>query len=156
MSVNYQDGKTYKIFNTITDDIYIGSTTQKLCERMRQHRNVHKSKHHFNYPTYKAFRENGIENSFIELIGKCPCNGKDELRKTEGNYIRTLKPSLNIRIEGRLNKEYYQDKRNTIVQKIKEYTGNNREQVLDSKRNYYQRTKDTHLEYCKKYNEEHK
>ena len=100
----YQEGKIYNIYNTITDDIYIGSTTQKLCERMRNHRNDHKSKSYFNYPIYKAFREHGVENFFIELIEKCHRNDKDELTKPEGNYMRTLKPSLNIRIEGRLKK----------------------------------------------------
>ena len=102
MPVDYQEGNIYKIYNTINDDICIGSTTQKLCERMRNHRNAHKSsKLHFNYPIYKAFREYGVENFFIELIEKCPCNDKDELMKTEGNYIRLLKPSLNVRINGR-------------------------------------------------------
>ena len=85
MPVNYQDGKIYKIYNTITDDIYIGSTTQKkLCERMRNHRRAHKSKHHFNHPIYKAFREHGVDNYLIELIEKCPCNDIEELRRQEG------------------------------------------------------------------------
>ena len=124
---NYQDGKIYKIYNTINDDIYIGSTTQKLCERMRNHRNDHKSKLHFNFPIYKAFREHGVENFFIELIEKCPCNDKDELMKTEGNYIRTLKSSLNARIAGRTDKEYYGDNRDILLQKQREYNENNRE-----------------------------
>ena len=34
---NYNRGKIYKIYNTITDDIYIGATTRLLCERMREH-----------------------------------------------------------------------------------------------------------------------
>ena len=38
MPIDYQESKTYKIYNTINDDIYVGSTTQKLCERMRDHR----------------------------------------------------------------------------------------------------------------------
>ena len=127
---NYQDGKIYKIYNTINDDIYIGSTTQKLCERMRNHRNDHKSKLHFNFPIYKAFREHGVENFFIELIEKCPCNDKDELMKTEGNYIRTLKSSLNARIAGRTDKEYYGDNRDILLQKQREYNENNREKTL--------------------------
>ena len=38
MPVDYQEGNICKIFNTMNDDIYIGSTTMKLCERMRNHR----------------------------------------------------------------------------------------------------------------------
>jgi hypothetical protein len=35
---NYQDGKIYKIESPQTDKVYIGSTTQKLCDRMTNHR----------------------------------------------------------------------------------------------------------------------
>ena len=132
MHVNYQEGKIHKIYNTIIDDIYIGRATQKLCERMRSHRNVHKSKPQFNYPKYKAFREHGVENFFFELIEKCPCNDKDELTKTECNYIRTSKPSLNMRIGGRTYKERYGDNRDTILQKVKEYAENNRQKIFQN------------------------
>ena len=37
-SRGYSNGKIYCIRNTITDDIYIGSTTQPLCKRMAYHR----------------------------------------------------------------------------------------------------------------------
>ena len=62
MPVDYQEGKTYKTYGTINDDIYIGSTTQKLCERMREHRyciNTIRKKYR---PLYQAFREHGVEN----------------------------------------------------------------------------------------------
>ena len=124
MPVNYQDGKVYKIYNTINDDIYIGSTTQKLCERMRQHRCDNSLTGKMNYPIYKAFREYGVENFFIELIEKCPCNGKDELRRKEGEYIRALKPSLNIRIEGISRKGYYNDNGDMFLEKSKNYEDN--------------------------------
>ena len=52
---NYQEGKIYKIYNTINVDLYIGSTTQKLCERMREHRSVIKYKVNHN-PLYQGFR----------------------------------------------------------------------------------------------------
>ena len=134
MLLNYREGNIYKIYNTITDDIYIGSTAQKLCERMRGHRQQSKLKPHFNYPTYKAFREHGIENFFIELLEKCTCNDRGELRKTEGDFIRTLKPSLNKRIEGRLNKEHYQDNLNSVIQKSREYANQNRESITKTQR----------------------
>ena len=130
MPVIHREGKTYKIYNTITYDIYIGGIAQKLCERTRGHRQQSKSKSHFNYPIYKAFREHGIANFFIELVEKCTCDDRDELGKTEGDFIRTLKPSLNKRIECRLNKEYYQDNRNSIIQKPREHANQNSEKVL--------------------------
>jgi hypothetical protein len=36
--VNYNDSSIYKIWSPLGDDIYIGSTTRKLCVRMAQHR----------------------------------------------------------------------------------------------------------------------
>ena len=59
-----------------------------------------------NLPLYKAFREHGVGNFFIELVEKCPCNDVDELRKKEGEYIRNMKPPLNVRVPGRTLKEF--------------------------------------------------
>ena len=155
---DYQEGKIYKIYNAITDDIYIGSTTQKLCERMRTHGNAQNPKKHSNYLIYQAFREHGVNNFYIELIEKHPCNDRDELRKKEGEYIRKLKPSLNRRIAGRTDKEYYNDNRDVLVQKSREYAAQNREKVLQNHRDYYQRTKDSdsRIEYITKYNADHR
>ena len=122
MPVNYQEGNIYKIYNTINDDIYIGSTTQKLCKRMTGHRrNIYK-----NSPIYKAFREHGVENFFIELVEKCPCNDKDELIRTEGKYIRELNPSLNKVIAGRTRKEHYIDNKEHLSQRAKEWREDNK------------------------------
>ena len=44
MPIDYQESKICKIYHTINDDINVGSTTQKLCERMRDHRNCINSK----------------------------------------------------------------------------------------------------------------
>ena len=133
---DYQEGKIYKIYNTITDDIYIGSTTQRLCERMRQHRCDSRSKKQGHLRIYKAFKEHGIDNFFIELIEKCPCNDKDELRKKEGEYIRLLKPSLNIRIEGRTKQEYFVDNRDSIRQKTKAYYEEHKEEKKEYDKHY--------------------
>jgi len=103
---NYQEGKIYKIYNTVNDEIYIGSTTRKLSERMADHRKCANNEAKQHLLIYKAFRERGVESFFIELIEKCPCNDIEELNKKEGEYIRSLKPSLNIRIAGRTQKEY--------------------------------------------------
>ena len=126
MPVDCQEGKIYKIYSTINDDIYIGSTTLKLCERMRNHRSSISFGRYINYNIYKAFREHGVESFYIELIEKCPCNDKDELRKKEGEYIRELRPSLNMRIAGRTCKYYYHDNKDIILQINKQYRENNK------------------------------
>ena len=85
MPVNYQTGKIYKIHSTTNDDIYVGSTTLKLCERMRDHRYCTNNKTQKDRPLYQAFRDHGIEHFFIELIEKCPRNDIDELRKKKAS-----------------------------------------------------------------------
>ena len=40
----YRNGKIYQISNTVTDDVYIGSTTAGLSQRMAKHRNECKRK----------------------------------------------------------------------------------------------------------------
>ena len=70
MPIKYQESGIYKIYNTINDDIYVGSTTLQLCERMRDHRSNTNEKIKQHYPLYKAFREHGVENFCIELVEK--------------------------------------------------------------------------------------
>ena len=147
MPINYQEGKVYKIYNTINDDIYVGSTTLKLCERMRDHRNCINSKIKKDRPLYQAIREYGIGNFFIELIEKCPCNDKDELRRKEGEYIRSLKPSLNRYTAGRTDHEYYIDNKDRALQDAKVRYVTNRSHILETVKKYSENNK----EYIKAY-----
>ena len=125
---NYQEGKIYKIYNTINDDIYIGSTTQKLCDRMREHRDRHR-----NEPPdallYKAFAEYGIDNFFIELIEKCPCNDIEELRRKEGEYMKLIKSSLNTYLAGRTRQEYRDTHKEQKATRMKTYREMNKQKI---------------------------
>ena len=88
MPVGYQGGKIYKIYNTINDDIYIGSTSRKLCERMRGHRSNYKYKDKFEFRFILSFIKQWMHlelNFYIGLIVKCPCNDIEELRKKKVN-----------------------------------------------------------------------
>ena len=153
---NYQEGKIYKIYNTVTDDIYIGSTTQKLCARMRDHRKPCNVTKHADLPIYKSFIEHGMHNFFIELAEKCPCNDKDELRKKEGEYVKQLKPSLNLYVPGRTNKEYKEDNKERIEQQQKLYREENKEKTSQAKKIRYQTHKEAILQKQKQYREENK
>ena len=99
----YKNGKIYCIRNNITDDIYVGSTTQPLCKRMAKHRGDSKREIKMHYMLYSKFNEIGIENFYIELIEDCPCESLEQLRKREGNYIREM-GKLNHQIAGRTQK----------------------------------------------------
>ena len=125
---DYQNGKIYKIFNCVTDDVYIGSTTQLLCNRMKKHRESYTydmKKSHLKI--YQAFSKHGMQNFYIELLEKYPCSSKEELLAREGYWIRNEKPSLNTNIAGRTDAEYAKD---------------NKERCDENKRRYYEKNKE--------------
>ena len=113
---DYKNGKIYCIRNNITDDIYVGSTTQPLCKRMAWHRKDSKREIKMNYMLYSKFNEIGIDNFYIELIEDCPCESLEQLRKREGHYIRKM-GTLNHHIAGRTSKEWIEQNR----EKLKQY-----------------------------------
>lgn len=85
---NYQNGKIYKIVNKQNDDIYIGSTYEKLSRRFSKHKHDFKRYNNgtFHYiSSFEIFKTNSAE---IILIEDYPCNSKKELCDREAYYIR--------------------------------------------------------------------
>lgn len=66
--IDYGNGKIYKIINEFGETIYIGSTTQKLCQRYQLHK-------------YKS------KTNKIILIENYACNSKEELLRREQECI---------------------------------------------------------------------
>ena len=95
----------------------------KIISGHRRSANEQRKQH---LPLYKAFAEHGVENLLIELTEKCTCNDKDELIRTEGKYIRELKPSMNKVIAGRTRKEHYIDNKEHLSQRAKEWRADNK------------------------------
>lgn len=153
---NYQEGKIYKIYNTINDDIYVGSTTRKLSERMAEHRRRITNVREQNYLIYMAFREHGVDNFYIELIEKCPCNDREELMKTEGKYIRSLKPSLNKAIAGRTRKEYQEDNREHIKEYTKLWKEDNKEHIKEFIKEQHKKYRENNKEVIKERNKQYR
>ena len=73
---NYQNGKIYKLVSNISNDIYIGSTVNKLSHRL----NAHKNK--ANECVSKQLFSNDAVIQII-LIESYPCNNKSELKARE-------------------------------------------------------------------------
>ena len=80
---NYQNGKIYKLVSNISNDIYIGSTVNKLSHRL----NAHKNK--ANQCVSKQLFSNDAVIQII-LIESFPCINKSELTAREHHYITTL------------------------------------------------------------------
>ena len=105
---DYSQGKVYKILNTETDDVYVGSTTGMLCRRLSKHKAEMRYRTNSNMKLYAKMKEHGEDTFYIELIENYPCGTKEELNAREGYWIRQF-GTLNKIVQGRTPKEYYQD-----------------------------------------------
>ena len=121
----YENGKIYQISNTINDDVYIGSTTQALNQRMAKHRYDCKKK---SCKIYKVMNELGIDNFYIELIEDFPCERKEQLLAREGQVIRE-RGTLNGVIANRTWSEWVDDNRESYNEKRREYYKTHTEQL---------------------------
>lgn len=130
--VNYQNGKIYKIVSSLTDMIYIGSTTKKyLCDRMYYHRVGLKYWMSGKRGFVASFPILLYEDARIILIENHPCNSKDELRAREQHYI-----------------DLYCD---TVVNLQKAYTGIDCSDMKEYNKQYYIDNQEYYKQYNKQY-----
>ena len=134
----YQKGKIYKLLNAVNDEVYVSSTCQKyLSKRMGKHKED-ASKHAT--PIYNLMNNLGYDKFYIELLEYYPCDSKDELTAREGYWIRQI-GTINRRTEGRTKKEY---------------SSENKVDILDKRKHYYEYHKQEKAEYSKSYNTQNK
>ena len=114
--MDYHNGKIYVLRSNQTDDVYIGSTTTKLSKRFHQHKQNFKKWKNGKYHYVTSFELMKYDDCYIELLQGYSCENRMELRKREGEFIRSM-DCLNRRIAGRTDKEYYhinKDKMNKV------------------------------------------
>ena len=85
---NYSEGKIYKIYNKVTDNIYISSTTKSISNIIDYHRIKHITK--TNHPLYTDMKNIGIDKFFTQVISYYPCSTKRQLKAKERHYVRLL------------------------------------------------------------------
>ena len=170
MSRDYKNGKIYCIRNTISNDVYVGSSCEPyLSKRMVKHRSSAKANDRDrNMLLYQKMRELGVENFYIELLENYPCDSKDQLRAREGHYIREI-ATLNKRIETRTDKEWrednkeyiqewrkrhYENNKESIKEKTKQYQEDNIDMIKQRKKDYYEQNKEEIKEKNKQYRED--
>ena len=154
-SRNYQNGKIYCIRNCKSDDIYIGSTTQALSKRMEKHRSDFKKKNMTIPRLHEQMNEHGLENFYIELVEKYPCESLEELRAKEGEWIRK-RGTLNKCVAGRSREQYREDNKEQIRETKQQYWINNKEQLTEKNNQYYYDNKEPIQEQRKEYYQNHK
>jgi len=151
---DYNKGCIYLIkhnqdFNN--ENIYIGSCcnfTRRKCE----HKSVCNNPTAINYKVklYKTIREqDGWENWVMIKIHDYPCNEKYELNKEERRIVDEYKAKLNCIIPTRIQKEYYEDNKERILERDKEYREANREIIIKKRKEYYEANKEKILKKMK-------
>lgn len=163
--MDYQNGKIYKVINTVNEDIYIGSTTQNLIIRLTSHfsaSNVGTSRR--NSLLNNCIKDIGKDNFSIELIEKVECNTKEELLIREQYYIDLLKPKLNQFNAIKQSEDFYknnkkkvyQENKDFFLEKSKKYYAENKEHVAIIVKEYREQNKEKISEQRKLYREQNK
>jgi len=140
MPVNYNLGRIYKLESYQTEDFYIGSTCQPLCERLAQHKSHYKCFQHGKGHYRTSYEILKYPDAKITLIEYFPCNSKEELEAREGKWIRELN-RVNKRIEGRTKKEYCKEHSEKLAKTASEWHQKNREKHLKQMKYYNQARK---------------
>ena len=152
--VNYQNAKIYKIVCNKTGLTYFGSTCQTIPQRVASHRRKYKNLVEKNITNdyCSSFEILKNENYYYELVCNCPCNNKDELYKTEGEYIRNNE-CVNKRIAGRTKEEYRELNRDKLIQYHRNYYESNKDKIKQQKKEYRELNKVKIKQQKKEYRE---
>lgn len=97
---NYQEGKIYAIRSNHTEKVYIGSTCSDINKRFYEHKYISKG-----CQAQEIFK---FDDAYIDLLEKFSCNSRKELVSREAYHVRNNN-SVNIRIDDRSRKEWYDD-----------------------------------------------
>ena len=150
---DYSKSLIYKIVckdSSITE-LYIGSTTN-LYQRIATHKSncVLLDNEHYNIKVYKFIRDHGGWDNWevIELY-KYPCNSKKELTVEERRAYDSYNSHLNHQKPNRTKAEYYtdhfDDRREYLNKKSKEWHQNNLEKARQSARDSAEANREKNL-----------
>tara|TARA_R110002073_G_scaffold64944_1_gene162510 strand:- start:8492 stop:9175 length:684 start_codon:yes stop_codon:yes gene_type:complete len=158
--VNYSKSIIYKIVpkDINLDYVYIGSTCD-FKSRKSKHKgscNNPNSKQ-YNYKIYQHIRDNGGWDEFeMILIEYYPCNTKLELIKRERECKIEYNDNMGMSIPGRTRKEYYDDNKESILQKQKQYREDNKESIEQKRKEYRKNNKESIAQQKKEYYDDNK
>ena len=124
--IDYSKGKIYIIRNNQNSKIYIGSTTWNISKMFNEHKRGMIKTRSKEVPLYKAMLELGTDCFYWEEVELYPCDNVSQLQAGEGYWIREYNAwdsefGYNRRLEQRSRQEYYKDKKESILEKSKQY-----------------------------------
>ena len=182
VQMDYSKTIIYKLCcdDTLITDIYIGHTTN-FIQRKNQHKNCCSNQNNINFNSYvyQFIREHGgWANWSMIQIEEQICKSKREAESIEHYWTEQLHSTLNSNkpytsyeekcvqkqqwyeekkdyiLEKK--KEHYQENKDIILQKIKHYAEENKEKIADYQKQYNEDNKEKISEQKKIYREEHK
>jgi hypothetical protein len=151
----------YKIIDNTNDDVYFGSTKNKVEYRITEHKYA-----------YKQFLEKGKTKRCCESL-QILCNenwswlvveeiefeNKQQLLERERFYIennKCINKHIPIRKKGEIDKIYYENNKDKCLEYQKEYREKNKEMIKEKGKKYYDLNRQSHLENKKKYHEKNR
>jgi|TARA_R110000787_G_scaffold45630_1_gene111327 hypothetical protein len=135
-------GTIYKI-DINDNDIYVGSTSQQLCQRQSNHNSYLKCRPH--QKLYKLCIENNIDKIKCVWIANIKYESCAELRMIEEKYRTELNANVNMR-------KCFQTKEERIEQlkkNQKKYNDNHKDKIKETNKKYNENNKDKKREYDK-------
>jgi len=126
-------GYIYCISNDTLNECYIGSTFN-YNKRKRNHKDACNGKRS-NVKVYKFIRENGEwKNWRMDILEEIVVSSKRQLELYEDKCILFHKPLLNSNRARRTAKQYYEDKREEIIDKVKANQKKNAKYLFEKRR----------------------
>lgn len=111
----------YKITNTVTGEIYIGSS-KNVMDRWIKHKSPSTWKNRPGMLLYQAFQQYGLENFTFEIVEET-----DDLKNREQYFINLLKPTYNANrafgFDLDRRKSYMKEYKKTYRNQLCEYNG---------------------------------
>ncbi len=132
-------------------DVYIGHTTDFIRRKAKHKQSCNNvNSEGYNYYVYQFIRNNGGWDNFEMIeVEKHNCNDRLEACKKERYWLETLKATLNKRIPSRTKIEWYNDNKENINEKHKQYREQNKDKITEYKKEYREQNKDKINDYQK-------
>ena len=135
----YNSSKIYKICSNLTNNIYIGSTTQSIKQRLSEHVKNYKQYIRTNNKYTTSYEIIKLGDYYITLIEEHNYNNKQQLFKREGEVMKlNINNIVNNRIAGECNgdkaeymKQYYNNNKEQVTEYHKQHYNNNKEHIAE-------------------------
>lgn len=141
---DYSKGKIYRLVCNVTGLQYIGSTIQTLAQRKTKHVSDYKREKKY-CGSFKVIESKDYD---IILIENWSCKNKEELHARERYWIENT-TNTNLYVPRRTKKEYYMERKEELLYKMKQYYNDNKEDIRTYKIRYREENKEKISQYKK-------